>query len=100
MIAIQIYGKRTWKSVVERIIIPLSGRKGPLKSHCWKNEKEIASTLQYGTLEDTNWEYGEVIKGMLTAELIRELLRVEVCQRMFMTKLTPYFYTAGRKRLQ
>ena len=64
----------------------------PLDSHCWKNEKEeIASALQYGTLEDTNWEYGEVIKGMLTAELIRELLEWKCTEEDVYEKLTPYF---------
>lgn len=60
--------------------------------HCWKNEKdEIASARKYGSLEETNWEYGEVIKGILTAEFIQELLEWKCTEDDIYEKLTPYF---------
>ena len=92
MTAIQItekgHGNQWWKELLSLYL-----KEGePFEIHCWKNEKEeIASALQYGTLEDTNWEYGEVIKGMLTAELIRELLEWKCTEEDVYEKLTPYF---------
>lgn len=56
MIAIQItekgHGNQWWKELLSLYL-----KEGePFEIHCWKNEKEeIASALQYGTLEDTNW---------------------------------------------
>lgn len=92
MIAIQItekgHGNQWWKD-----LLSLYMKEGePFEIHCWKNEKEeIASALQYGTLEETNWEYGEVIKGILTVEFIHGILEWNGTEDDVYEKLTPYF---------
>ena len=40
--------------------------------HCWTEEqKEIELALQYGTVSDSNWNYGKVIVGVITTEFER-----------------------------
>lgn len=92
MITIQIiekgHGNQWWKELFSLYL-----KEGePFEIHCWKNEKEeITSARKYGSLEKTNWEYGEVLKGILTAEFIHELLEWKCTKDNVYEKLTPYF---------
>lgn len=92
MITIQItekgHERKWWKELFSLYL-----KEGePFEIHCWKNEKEeIASARKYGSLEETNWEYGEVIKGILTAEFIQGLLECKCTEDDVYEKLTPYF---------
>ena len=89
MIAIQItekgHGNQWWKELLSLYL-----KEGNLlKSTAGRmRKKKLRPLWQYGTLEDTNWEYGEVIKGMLTAELIRELLEWKCTEEDVYEKLT------------
>lgn len=92
MITIQIiekgHGNQWWKELFSLYL-----KEGEsFEIHCWKNEKEeITSARKYGSLEETNWEYGEVLKGILTAEFIHELLEWKCTKDDVYEKLTPYF---------
>lgn len=92
MIEIQItekgHGNQWWKDLLSLYL-----KEGePFEIHCWKNEKEeLATALQYVTLEETNWEYGEVIKGILTVEFIHRILEWNGTEDSVYEKLTPYY---------
>lgn len=45
--------------------------------YCWRNEKEEIDTVMEagGIPEDTQWEYGTVMKGILTGTFIQRILR-------------------------
>lgn len=60
---------------------------------CWKNEKEeIATALESGgVLENTNWEYGEVIKGILNEEFIQQILEWVSCEEDIYKKNSKFF---------
>lgn len=76
MITIQITdrdnGRECWKELLNLYLN--AGME--FEVFCWKNEKEeIAQALDVGgVLENTNWEYGEVIKGILNEEVIQQIL--------------------------
>ncbi len=61
--------------------------------HCWTEEqKEIELALQYGTVSDSNWNYGKVIVGVITTEFEDMLLHIpKPIDTVFSNKMTPFF---------
>ena len=44
--------------------------------HCWNEEEEwIEVALKYGTMKESDWSYGKIITGAVTAEFSDMLLR-------------------------
>ncbi len=61
--------------------------------HCWKEETEaIALALGYGAVKDTDWRYGRVIVGTVTAEFVEMLLsQPKPTDTEAANKMTPFF---------
>ena len=61
--------------------------------HCWNEESEwIGLALKYGKLKESDWTYGKIITGEVTAEFIEMILKqpkptdIEAANKM-----TPFF---------
>lgn len=61
--------------------------------HCWMNEKEwIDLALQFGTLKDSDWRYGEIIAGEVTPAFIEMVLGLpKPTDTELFNKMTPFF---------
>ena len=61
--------------------------------HCWKEETDaIALALGYGTVKDSDWRYGRVIVGTVTAEFVEMLLsQPKPTDTEAANKMTPFF---------
>lgn len=61
--------------------------------HCWNEEpEEIALALKYGTLKESDWTYGKVITGKVTAEFIKMILsQPKPTDIEEANKMTPFF---------
>lgn len=61
--------------------------------HCWKEETEaIALALGYGAVKDSDWRYGRVIGGTVTAEFVEMLLsQPKPTDTEAANKMTPFF---------
>lgn len=61
--------------------------------HCWKEEqKEIGMALRFGRKKQTDWDFGTVIEGAVTEELINFLLTLpKPDDRDIYNKMTPFF---------
>ena len=61
--------------------------------HCWKEEqKEIEMALRFGRKKQTDWDFGTVIEGAVTEELINFLLTLpKPDDKDIYNKMTPFF---------
>jgi len=61
--------------------------------HCWNEETdEIALALQYGKLKESDWTYGKIITGEVTAAFTEMLLfQPKPTDIEAANKMTPFF---------
>ena len=61
--------------------------------HCWNEETEwIGLALKYGKLKESDWKYGKIITGEVTAEFIEMLLsQPKPTDIEAANKMTPFF---------
>ena len=61
--------------------------------HCWKEEyEEIEMALRYGSLRETEWEFGSIIEGPVTDEFKDYLLSLpKPVDTGIYNKMTPFF---------
>ena len=61
--------------------------------HCWNEEKEeIALAFKFGKLKESDWTYGKVITGEVTAEFAEMLLaQPKPTDIEAANKMTPFF---------
>ena len=61
--------------------------------HCWNEEKEeIALAFKFGKLKESDWTYGKVITGEVTAEFAEMLLaQPKPIDTEAANKMTPFF---------
>jgi len=61
--------------------------------HCWNGEEEwIELALKYGTMKESDWTYGKIITGAVTAEFSDMLLRMPKPQDTeIYNMMTPFF---------
>ena len=61
--------------------------------HCWNEEKEeIALAFKFGKLKESDWTYGKVITGEVTAEFAEMLLaQLKPIDTEAANKMTPFF---------
>lgn len=61
--------------------------------HCWNEEtKWIELALRFGKLEESDWTYGKVITGEVTAEFIEMILsQPKPTDNEAANKMTPFF---------
>lgn len=61
--------------------------------HCWNEEyEEIEMALQYGSLRETEWEYGSIIEGPVTDGFKKYLLSLsKPVDTGIYNKMTPFF---------
>ena len=61
--------------------------------HCWNEETEwIELALKYGKLKESDWKYGKIITGEVTAEFIEMLLsQPKPTDIEAANKMTPFF---------
>ena len=78
-----------WRVLLE----PYLAKAETFEIHCWNEETEwIALALQYGTLKETDWQYGRIITGAVTPEFCEKLLGLpKPVDRTICNKMTPFF---------
>ena len=61
--------------------------------HCWNEEEEwIEVALKYGTMKESDWTYGKIITGVVTAEFSDMLLGMPKPKDTdIYSKMTPFF---------
>lgn len=61
--------------------------------HCWNEEtEEITLALKYGKLKESDWTYGKIIIGEVTAEFVEMLLsQLKPTDIEAANKMTPFF---------
>ena len=61
--------------------------------HCWNEERNwIENALQYGTLKENTWRYGEIIEGEVTPEFATMILEMPKPSDIeIYNKMTPFF---------
>ncbi|WP_418632343.1 CPCC family cysteine-rich protein [Ruthenibacterium lactatiformans] len=61
--------------------------------HCWNEEAEwIEVAMQYGTLKESDWQYGKIITGPVTKEFAKMLLNIpKPTDTELENKMTPFF---------
>ena len=61
--------------------------------HCWNEEEEwIEVALKYGIMKESDWTYGKIITGAVTAEFSDMLLRMPKPQDTeIYNMMTPFF---------
>ena len=61
--------------------------------HCWNEEKEwVEEALKFGTLKKSDWKYGKIIEGDITAEFITMILGMQKPEDVdIYNKMTPFF---------
>ena len=61
--------------------------------HCWNEEEEwVEVALKYGTMKESDWTYGKIITGAVTAEFSDMLLRMPKPQDTeIYNMMTPFF---------
>ena len=61
--------------------------------HCWNGEEEwVEVALKYGTLKESDWNYGKIITGTVTREFSEMLLGMpKPKDTEFCNKMTPFF---------
>ena len=70
--------------------------------HCWNEETVwIELALRYGTLKDDDWQYGKIIIGDVTPEVIEMLLgQPKPTDIEIENKMTPFFNVFLDNRFQ
>lgn len=61
--------------------------------HCWNEENEwIDLALKYGSLKESDWKYGKIITGEVTAGFMDMLLGMPKPENIdIFNKITPFF---------
>lgn len=61
--------------------------------HCWNEEQEeLEMALQYGTIQTSDWEYGKIVAGTVTAAFTDYLLSLpKPVDTDIYNKMTPFF---------
>ena len=79
----------TWKEIIVGYL--KNGEK--FEVHCWNEEKEqIAIMKEYAQIEKTDWGFGVVLKGIVTAEFTNMLLSLpKPSDNEIYNKMTPFF---------
>ena len=78
-----------WRALLE----PYLAKAKTFEIHCWNEETEwVALALQYGTLKETDWQYGQIITGAVTPEFCEMLLsQPKPADTEIYNKMTPFF---------
>ena len=78
-----------WRALLEQYL----AKAETVEIHCWNEEAEwIALALQYGTLKETDWQYGRIITGAVTPEFCEMLLsQPKPADTEIYNKMTPFF---------
>ena len=78
-----------WKEIM-RLQLASSNR---FEIHCWNLEQEeISLALPFGTLEESEWQYGKIISGSVSDQFTSFLLNLPKPEDTDLyNKMTPFF---------
>lgn len=78
-----------WKNFISKYINTAKR----FEIHCWNEENEyLEKALKFGTIKNSEWEYGNIVEGDVTDAFIKMILSTpKPTDTELYNKMTPFF---------